>query len=258
MSDISNQLIKDSYNYVLQSDLITGIVYRIGGQVPINPKFISGLTVNSGFTFSNGTEQLGYVLTCDALGNANWSPMSAATPSSGVTSIIAGFGLSGNSTTGAVTIINTLPDQTVTITGGTNIEITGIYPNFGVNFTGSTSGGTISGLTYYVSASTPTGSTLISGDRWFNTSTGIELVWINDGDSQQWIQPFSVPGPVSPDVGFITTKTSSTAMCVLLTKFFKSPCIKSGRQRTRKNGQTGTWAFTLSVEEARSLWADIG
>jgi len=205
MSDISNQLIKDSYDYVLQSDLITGIVYRIGGQVPINPKFISGLTVNSGFTFSNGTEQLGYVLTCDALGNANWSPMSAATPSSGVTSIITGFGLSGDSTTGAVTIINTLPDQTVTITGGTNIEITGIYPNFGVNFTGSTSGGSISGLTYYVSASTPTGSTLISGDRWFNTSTGIELVWINDGDSQQWIQPFSVPGPVSPDVGFITT-----------------------------------------------------
>jgi hypothetical protein len=57
MSDISNQLIKDSYNYVLQSDLSTGIVYRIGGGIPVNPKFLSGLTINSGFTYSNGTDR---------------------------------------------------------------------------------------------------------------------------------------------------------------------------------------------------------
>lgn len=125
MSDISNQLIKNSYDYVLQSDLATGIVYRIGGAVPVNPIFLSGLTINSGFTYSNGTEQNGYALICDAFGNANWGPISG------------------------------MP-------------------------TGS--------LTYYVSASTPTGVSLISGDRWFNTSTGDELVWINDGDSSQWIQ----------------------------------------------------------------------
>ena len=53
MSNISGQLIKDSYNYVLQSDLISGIVYRIGGSVAENPKFISGLTVNANFTYSN-------------------------------------------------------------------------------------------------------------------------------------------------------------------------------------------------------------
>ena len=144
MSDISNELIKDSYNYVLQSDLSTGIVYRIGGTIPVNPIFQSGLTVNSGFTYSNGTEQLGYVMTCDAFGNAIWAPVSAATPSSGVTSITAGFGLSGNITTGAVTLVNTAPDQTVTITGGTNIEITGSYPNFGVSYTGTS---TIQGIT---------------------------------------------------------------------------------------------------------------
>jgi hypothetical protein len=172
MADIKDQLIKDSYNYVLQSDLGTGVVYRIGGDIPVNPIFQSGLTINSGFTYSNGTEQLGYVMTCDAFGNATWEPISAATPSSGVTSVTAGSGLSGNVTTGAVTIVNTAPDRTVTIsggtgittggtypnftivnsapdrtvtiTGGTNIEITGSYPDFGVNYTGLT---TIQGIT---------------------------------------------------------------------------------------------------------------
>jgi len=79
MPDIKGQLIKNSYNYVLQSDLITGIVYRIGGDAPNNPKFISGLTVNANFTYSNGSEFPGYVLTCDSAGNAVWGPVSGAT-----------------------------------------------------------------------------------------------------------------------------------------------------------------------------------
>jgi hypothetical protein len=130
MSDISNQLIKDSYNYVLQSDITTGVVYRIGGNIPVNPIFQSGLTVNSGFTYSNGTEGVGYALLTDGTGYAYWGPISAATPSSGVTSITANSGLSGDVTTGAVTIINTAPDQIVTISGGTGIVTGGTYPNF--------------------------------------------------------------------------------------------------------------------------------
>jgi hypothetical protein len=128
MSDISNQLIKDSYNYVLQSDLGDGTVYRIGGTIPVNPKFLSGLTVNSGFTYSNGTEQNGYALLTDGTGYAYWGPVSGATPSSGVTSITVGNGLSANSSTGAVTIVFTgstgtsgdyLPLSGGTVTGGT-------------------------------------------------------------------------------------------------------------------------------------------
>jgi hypothetical protein len=128
MSDISNQLIKDSYNYVLQSDLSTGVVYRIGGSIPVNPIFQSGLTVNSGFTYSNGTEQNGYALLTDGTGYAYWGPVSGATPSSGVTSITVGNGLSANSSTGAVTIVFTgstgtsgdyLPLSGGTVTGGT-------------------------------------------------------------------------------------------------------------------------------------------
>jgi hypothetical protein len=130
MSDISNQLIKDSYNYVLQSDTTTGLVYRIGGTIPVNPTFQSGLTVTGGFTYSGAGEQVGYTLLTDGTGYAYWGPVSAATPSSGVTSVTAGSGLSGNVTTGAITLINTSPDQTVTISGGTGITTGGTYPNF--------------------------------------------------------------------------------------------------------------------------------
>ena len=76
MSDISNQLIKDSYNYVLQSDLSSGTVYRIGGSVPVNPKFLSGLTVFEKFLYSDGTEQPNYVLQTDGSGLAFWGPVS--------------------------------------------------------------------------------------------------------------------------------------------------------------------------------------
>ena len=127
MADISNQLIKDSYNFVLQADT-NGVVYRIGGSVPTNVTFQSGVTVNSGFTYSNGTEGVGYALLTDGTGYAYWGPVSAATPSSGVTSITVGNGLSANSSTGAVTIAFTgststsgdyLPLSGGTVTGGT-------------------------------------------------------------------------------------------------------------------------------------------
>jgi hypothetical protein len=273
MSDISNQLIKDSYNYVLQSDLSSGTVYRIGGSIPVNPKFLSGLTINGNFIYSNGTEQNGYALLTDGTGYAYWGPVSASTPSSGVTSITATNGLSGDVTTGAVTIVNTAPDQTVTITGGTNIEITGSYPDFGVNYTGTTTiqgitgitgssgvsasttdygttiintapdqtvtitggtniqiissypnfginftGTTSGGLEYFVTGATPTATQ--SGDRWFNTDTGVELVWIEDGDSNQWVQPFSVPGPLSPDVGYYSTTGITTGQTLTWDKTY--------------------------------------
>ena len=125
MADIKDQLIKDSYNYVLQSDLSTGIVYRIGGDIPVNPIFSSGLTINDSFVYSGAGEQNGYVLLTDGTGYAYWGPVSGA-----------------------------------------------------------------SGLTYYVQSTVPPGTGYTNGDRWFDTTTGDETVWINDGvGSGQWVQP---------------------------------------------------------------------
>lgn len=65
--------------------------------------------------------------------DGNFNPIgSGGTASSGVTSINTSTGISGNTTTGAVTIINTLPDLTVSISGGTGITTGGVYPNFTV------------------------------------------------------------------------------------------------------------------------------
>lgn len=54
----------------------------------------------------------------------------ASDGASGVTSIIAGTGVSVDTATGDVTVTNSLPDQTVTLTDGTGISVTGTYPDF--------------------------------------------------------------------------------------------------------------------------------
>jgi len=118
MSNISGQLIKDSYNYVLQSDLISGIVYRIGGSIAENPKFVSGLTVNASFTYSDGSEFDGFVLTCDASGNATWAPVSAATSGIFVT------GGTFDYSAGTLELRNSNGSQ-VTISGLTDTYVTG-------------------------------------------------------------------------------------------------------------------------------------
>jgi len=58
----------------------------------------------------------------------------------GVTSIIAGTGISVDTATGDVTVTNDAPDQIVTLTGGTDISISGTYPDFTIDFTGATGG----------------------------------------------------------------------------------------------------------------------
>ena len=136
-----------------------------GGTVTGATIFTNGLTAN---TFSAGTY---YNL-----------------PVSGVTG---GTGISASSLNGLVTIVNTLPDQTVTITGGTNIEIDGTYPNFGVSVTGVTelfnnylplSGGTVTGATIFTSgltantfslSTTPNTNTTNTDVLTLNQSTGV-------------------------------------------------------------------------------------
>ena len=125
MADIKDQLIKDSYNYVLQSDISTGVVYRIGGTIPVNPIFSSGLTINNSFTFSNGSEQPGYVLTTNGSGNAYWSAVSG--PSSG-----AYLPLSGGTMTGGLVANSGVTASTISqtsyidfTTGSTNPSQTG-------------------------------------------------------------------------------------------------------------------------------------
>lgn len=156
MSDISSQLIKDSYNYVLQSDLSTGVVYRIGGDIPVDPIFSSGLTINENFNFSNGTEQSGYILMSDSFGNATWVENSSG-PSGDYLS------LSGGTVTGATNFTGGLTANTFSATTYFNLPkdvfVTGgTYNNGTVTFTNN------SGGTFNVSGfSTSTGTSFTGG-----------------------------------------------------------------------------------------------
>jgi len=56
-----------------------------------------------------------------------------------------------------------------------------------------TGGGTSSSssLPFFYQSAAPTASSLTAGSRWFHSDTGVEYVYINDGDSTQWVQPTS-------------------------------------------------------------------
>lgn len=221
MANISNQLVKDTYDYVLQSDLFTGVVYRIGGTIPVNPIFSSGLSIYDSFRYSDGSEQPGYVLTSDGSGNAVWGPVSGASSGSYVT----GFTYDGSrnitlsqnrvdvyssftitlsglvSTTGG-TINGTLNVQNLNVTSG--FTLSGA-PDSGYTLTSVNSGGTAEWKKrYYTQDTPPTGVTLFQGDRWYNTSIGVEFVWFVDSDSSQWIEPFDSVN----DGAFVNYKTT--------------------------------------------------
>ena len=72
-----------------------------------------------------------------------------------VNSLTASTGISVSGSTGAVTVTNTAPDQTVAISSGTGISVTGTYPNFTVTNTSPSSGGTVTSVT----ATSPVAST---------------------------------------------------------------------------------------------------
>jgi hypothetical protein len=96
MADISNQLIKDSYNNVVQVDPLTGEFLRIGGDPVQNPAFLCGVTITNGLVYSQGA-QSGYLLSSDAYGNASWVIPPGGQGSSGTAGSSGSAGTSGSS-----------------------------------------------------------------------------------------------------------------------------------------------------------------
>jgi hypothetical protein len=83
-----------------------------------------------------------------------------------VNSLAASTGISVSGSTGAVTVTNTAPDQTVSLTGGTGISTSGTYPNFTITNTSPSSGGTVTsvGGTGTVSGISLSGTVTSSGN----------------------------------------------------------------------------------------------
>jgi hypothetical protein len=79
-------------------------------------------------------------------------------------------------------------------------------------FTGP-QGSTGSNLPFYYSTTAPTVSSLTAGSRWFHSETGVEYVYIDDGDSMQWVQPTStIAGSLNHYTSTITSSSQSLSI----------------------------------------------
>ena len=99
-----------------------------------------------------------------------------------------------NNTGGTFNVTGFSTSNATQFTGGTVTGATNFTGGLSANtISATTINGNASGLTgiikYYVTGSTPSGITLNNGDRWFDTNTGNELVYVTDSGGSQWVQP---------------------------------------------------------------------
>jgi hypothetical protein len=108
-----------------------------------------------------------------------------------------------------------------------------------------------SGFTYTASAP---GSPSI-GDRWMDSDTGKEYIYISDGDSSQWIQPVASNGLVG-----ITYDSSTNSYTVGATLDFKGSVSSDGGYRITSNAinaLTGTTYSLLSSDNGKVItWSN--
>lgn len=142
----------------------TGLTsYTSGGAVYATST--SALTTGTLPVTAGGTGQTSFTNGQLLIGNTTGNTLTKAT-------LTAGAGISVTNGAGSITVTNTAPDQTVTLTAGSNMTITGTYPNFtlssadqfvgtvtSVSGTGSVNGITLSG-TVTSSGSLTLGGTL--------------------------------------------------------------------------------------------------
>jgi len=157
MANISGLLIKDSFDYVIQVDPTTRHVLRIGGVAPNNPIFTLGLTAENNFTYTDGNQQNGYVLTTDALGNATWNNII-------YNSFLSGFITGGtyNSSTGVLTL-NTVSGSPSMISGFVSSAHTHIINNI-VGLQSALDSKSSTGHSHHFSALTTTGHTHVTSE----------------------------------------------------------------------------------------------
>jgi hypothetical protein len=93
-----------------------------------------------------------------------------------VNSLITGTGLSANTTTGNITIENTAPDQVVILNNGSNISVTGTYPNFTIDVTGLTDNDIyVTGFTYNNNTFTISDNSGSTFNTTINSVTGLTV-----------------------------------------------------------------------------------
>jgi hypothetical protein len=74
-------------------------------------------------------------------------------------------------------------------------------------------GTTGSNLPFFFSNTSPTASSLTAGSRWFHSETAVEYVYIDDGNSLQWVQPTST---IAGSLNYYTTPIITTSYSIVL------------------------------------------
>ena len=121
----------------------------IGG---VTPLAITGTTitatsfVGSGASLTNVVNSLAASTGISVSGSTGAVTVTNTAPDQTVV-LTGGTGISTSGTYPSFTVTNTAPDQTVALTSGTGISVTGTYPNFTVTNTAPSSGGTVTSVT---------------------------------------------------------------------------------------------------------------
>ena len=113
------------------------------GAIYINKSNLSvqaGNIVGTVAVANGGTGQSSYTDGQLLIGNSTGNTLTKST-------LTAGTGVSIANGSGAITVTNSAPDQTVVLNNGTGISVTGTYPNFTVTNTAPSSGGTVTSVT---------------------------------------------------------------------------------------------------------------
>jgi hypothetical protein len=145
-----------------------------------------------------------------------------------VNSLAASTGISVSGSTGAVTVTNTAPDQTVVLTAGTGISTSGTYPNFTITNTAPSGSNTYTRTSFTATASQTTftvtytvgyvevyvNGVLLNGDDYTasNGTSVVLAVGCNAGDIVETIafSTFNVANTVSSFSAGTTGLTPST------------------------------------------------
>jgi hypothetical protein len=94
---------------------------------------------------------------------------------------------------------------------------------------------------YYIQATPPTGVT--SGDRWYDLTTGLEYVWIDDGNSTQWVTPSGAAGPTgATGLGGVNISMASG-----IAPPSEAGMISTGRQYTDDSGTYDIYQFNAQT-----------
>jgi len=151
------------------------------GHVHINPTGVNSIQINPTYVGTMDNMTIGATTPKAITGTTITATSfvgSGASLTNVVNSLAASTGISVSASTGAVTVTNTAPDQTVSLTAGTGISTSGTYPNFTITNTAPSSGGTVTSITAGtgLSGGTITSSGTIAIDSTVATLTGSQTL----------------------------------------------------------------------------------